>query len=80
MPRKSRGKSSLGVLWTLPGYKKPFASTTQADSDFFSIVKNFRWSDLYREFAYFSPEQRTIVDTFIEKGYGDWTLEETGVQ
>ena len=77
----SRGKS-LGVDWTLPGKKRPFATSTVADS--LGIVLCAERGLTVREarvaLIYASTEQSAVLDGFEAAGYGDTTLTDLQVR
>lgn len=70
-------RRGLGVDWHLPnrrgGYaKRPFVSTTRADSDMIVLLaeQGLTWSQVKVALCFPSREQLAVVDRFIAEGYG----------
>lgn len=61
--------SQLGVMWTLPGKKRPFAYSTKATSDLIALLYE-QFKDLrivYDEINY-DDDAKKIVKHFIDNG------------
>lgn len=69
---KSRGMPDLGVLWYLPGKKRPFASTTQATSYLIEVLAEDDWTwDRIAKSVPYDPDARAVAERFVVEGYGD---------
>lgn len=69
----------LGVQWYAINkkngayHKRPFASTTVADSDSLKTYANdgYTWRQAQQSIPYQSEEMRTVIQRFIDDGYGE---------
>lgn len=77
------GKPKLDVGWSAISpktgkfYKKPFAYTTQADSDLARECASMglTWSDML-SISYLSDELKEVAERFIKDGYGDTMIQD----
>lgn len=69
---------NLGVAWSAVSpktgklYKKPFAYTTQSDSELARLCaeQGYTWNEM-ATMSYLSTELKEVIDRFIKDGYGD---------
>lgn len=73
----------LGTYWyavkkTGGYYKRPFASTTVADSDVLRVFagKDYTWNEAKNNISYQSDEMSAVIQRFIDNGYGDHKMSE----
>lgn len=65
----SRARRSLGVEWTLPGRKRPFATTTQATSDLIvALAEEGGTVCEVRDRIHFDPEAVAVLDYLCDHG------------
>lgn len=80
VPDSIKPKMHLGVDWYLPGYKRPFATTTPATNDlvvaiayhypFLPVCDCAKDDGVFR----YEPDARALMDCFIQAGYGHYAL------
>lgn len=78
MSATTGARRSLGVEWHLPtrtgGYaKRPFTTTTRADSDGIALLAadGLTWAQIKVALHYPSDEQTVVIERFIAEGHGD---------
>lgn len=68
--------SGLGVQWTLPQKKRPFATTTVATNDLIVLLAEdgHTVNSAYDEINY-DDEAKAVLKKFIENGYAETRLD-----
>lgn len=80
-------KFDLGVQWYAVNkktgeyyeyYKRPFASTTVADSDSLKMFADdgYTWRQAQQSIPYPSEEMKTVIQRFVDDGYGESKMSE----
>ena len=65
----------IDVLWYLPNKKKPFTGSTKATSDYIELLaREYNTVKECREAVVFDTEAETILQKYIDAGYGDRNL------
>lgn len=70
MSRKRADKGG-GVMWYIPGRKRPIAYSTKAISDFIVVIGEGKTIQETYDAIYYMHEAKNILKIYIDKGYGE---------
>jgi hypothetical protein len=75
------GSGNLGVLWFLPGRKRPIGTTTVATSNLIGLLAEdgLTFAEAHAEIR-FDQDATDILQVYIDHGYGDARMSDLGVR
>jgi hypothetical protein len=74
-------REGWAVTWYAPGRKRPIAYSTQATSNLIGwLADNGFTFNRAREEILYDTEAYAVLDTYIERGYGDTPMREIGIR
>lgn len=69
-------RANLGVLWTLPGRMRPFATSTKATSDLIEALSETGGTiSQVLDQIHFDADATEILSFFVDHGYGQRRLQ-----